>query len=103
MDIHNIVTPVNRVINFVGGSVKLCWSSTFGRNRSAMFSRKQKIVDSEVLRYCAPLSGIASSTMPAGAAGPEAFFDELHDTAPAASRRAIAPIRVLFIFRIIWL
>ena len=49
MDIHNIVTPVNRVINFVGGSVKLCWSSTFGRNRSAMFSRKQKIVDSEVL------------------------------------------------------
>ena len=29
--------------------------------------------------------------------------DELHDTAPAASRRAIAPIRVLFIFRIIWL
>ena len=55
MDIHNIVTPVNRVINFVGGGVKLCWSSTFGRNRSAMFSRKQKIVDSEVLRYCSAL------------------------------------------------
>lgn len=63
MDIHNIVTPVNRVINFVGGSVKLCWSSTFGRTRSAMFSRKQKIVDSEVLRYCAPLVPFRTGTL----------------------------------------
>ena len=63
MDIHNIVTPVNRVINFVGGSVKLCWSSTFGRNRSAMFCRKQKIVDSEVLRYCAPLIPFRTGTL----------------------------------------
>lgn len=55
MNLHKIVTPANRVFNFAGGSVKLCWSSVFGRNRSAMLNRKQKIVDSEALRYCAPL------------------------------------------------
>ena len=37
MDIHNIVTPVNRVINFVGGSVKL--------------------------RYCAPLIPLRTGTL----------------------------------------
>lgn len=53
--IHKIVTPINRVIGFAGGGVRLCWSSMFGRERSNMMNLKQKIVDSEVLRYCAPL------------------------------------------------
>lgn len=61
--IHNIITPVSNVIHFAGGSVRLIWSSTFGRNRSAMFDRKQKIVDSEVLRYCAPLIPFRTGTL----------------------------------------
>ena len=53
--IHNIFAPVGRVIHFAGGSVQLIWSGAFGRNRSAMMNRKQRIVDSEALRYCVPL------------------------------------------------
>lgn len=53
--IHQIIKPFDQVLHFVSGSVRLCWASTFARNRSAMMNRKQKIVDSEVLRYSAPL------------------------------------------------
>ena len=62
-DIHHIVTPVNGVIHFVSGSIRLVWSSTFGRNRSAMMNRKQKIVDSEALRYCVPLIPLRTGTL----------------------------------------
>lgn len=55
MDIHNIDTPANQRIDFDGGSVSLQWNNAFGASCSAMMNRKQMIVDSEVLRYCAPL------------------------------------------------
>lgn len=53
--IHRIMRPFDQVLHFAGGSVRLCWASTFGRSRSDMMNRKQKIVDSEVLRYSVPL------------------------------------------------
>lgn len=61
--IHRIITPANGLIRFVGGSVSLVWSGIFGQNRSAMMNRKQKIVDSEVLRYCAPLIPFRTGTL----------------------------------------
>lgn len=51
-DIH---TPPDRRIDFNGGNCSLRWDGNFAAARNAMLLRKQKIVDSEVLRYCAPL------------------------------------------------
>ena len=51
-DIH---TPPDRRIDFNGGSCSLRWVGNFAVARNAMLHRKQKVVDSEVLRYCAPL------------------------------------------------
>ena len=53
-DIH---TPPDQRIDFNGGSCFLRWAGNFAATRNAMLHRKQKIVDSEVLRYCAPLIG----------------------------------------------
>lgn len=55
MSTHDIPTPQDRQISFQGGRVTLSWVADFGPIRSAMMHRKQKVVDSEVLRYCAPL------------------------------------------------
>ena len=63
MDIHNIDTPANRRIDFDGGSVSLQWNNGFGASCSAMMNRKQMIVDSEVLRYCAPLTPFRTGSL----------------------------------------
>lgn len=85
MGMHNIITPAAQVINFVGGSVGLRWSSTFGQYRSAMFSRKQKIVDSEVLRYCAPLIPFRTGTLTrSGTIGTVIGSGNVHYSAPYA-------------------
>lgn len=51
-DIH---TPPDQRIDWGGSSCVLQWAGDFAATRNAMLHRKQKIVDSEVLRYCAPL------------------------------------------------
>ena len=51
-DIH---VPSDRRIDFNGGSCFLRWADNFAVTRNTMLQRKQKVVDSEVLRYCAPL------------------------------------------------
>lgn len=51
----DIYTPPDRQIDWGGGSCFLRWSGNFAAARNAMLHRKQKVVDSEVLRYCAPL------------------------------------------------
>lgn len=53
--IHRIDTPRGSIIQTGDASCKLVWNSGFGQRRTAMFNRKQMIVDSEVLRYCSPL------------------------------------------------
>ena len=50
-----IKTPRGSIIQTGEASCELTWNSDFGRRRTAMFGRKQAIVDSEVLRYCSPL------------------------------------------------
>lgn len=50
-----IDTPRGRIIQTGKTSCRLVWNHGFGPNKTNMFSRKQKIVDSEVLRYCSPL------------------------------------------------
>lgn len=56
MGVHDIHTPPDRqVAQGRGGSVFLRWAGRFGAMRTALMNRKQQVVDSEVLRYCAPL------------------------------------------------
>lgn len=59
-DIH---TPSDQRIDFNGGSCFLRWAGNFAATRNAMLHRKQKIVDSEVLRYCAPLIPFRTGTL----------------------------------------
>lgn len=55
MGVHKIRTPRGSIIQTGKTSCRLVWNSGFGQDRTGMFNRKQKIVDSEVLRYCSPL------------------------------------------------
>lgn len=52
--IERIDTPRGSIIKTGETSCKLVWDSDFGKRRTEHFSRKQKIVDSETLRYCSP-------------------------------------------------
>ena len=51
-DIH---TPPDQRVDFNGGRCSLRWAGNFATAKNAMLLRKQKVIDSEVLRYCAPL------------------------------------------------
>ncbi len=44
-------------VNGSGGKItaKLSWDASFAKNRNAKFTKAQKFVDSEVLRYCATM------------------------------------------------
>lgn len=54
-----IETPRGQIIQTKtkSGSIKaqLTWNSNFAPSKTESFSRAQKFVDSEVLRYCSPL------------------------------------------------
>lgn len=54
-----IKTPRGQIIQTTtkGGNVKaeLTWNRNFGSERTQSFSRAQKFVDSEILRYCSAL------------------------------------------------
>lgn len=43
-------------VNQPGNSAGLTWSPTFAGRRGAQFTAAQKFVDSEVIRYCDPLT-----------------------------------------------
>ena len=60
---NEIHAPPDQRIDFNGGSVFLRWPGNFAATRNAMMLRKQKIVDSEVLRYCAPLIPFRTGTL----------------------------------------
>lgn len=59
-DIH---APPDQRIGFNGSSCFLRWAGNFAATRNAMLLRKQKVVDSEVLRYCAPLIPFRTGTL----------------------------------------
>ncbi|MCI8420455.1 MAG: hypothetical protein HFF79_08150 [Oscillospiraceae bacterium] len=50
-----IDTPRGSIIKTGETSCRLMWNPGFGQERTGMFNRKQRIVDSEALRYCSPL------------------------------------------------
>lgn len=60
---HRIDTPRGSVIQTGRTTCRLEWSSGFGREKTGDFSRKQKIVDSEALRYCSPLVPFRTSML----------------------------------------
>lgn len=49
-----ITTPRGAVFQTDNGTAKLEWNPDFARSRNESFDRKQKFVDSEVLRRCSP-------------------------------------------------
>ena len=53
--VHHIDTPRGSIIKTGETSCELVWNEGFGQKRREDFNRKQRIVDSEVLRYCSPL------------------------------------------------
>lgn len=53
--VHRIDAPRGSIIQTGETSCRLEWNSGFGQRRSEEFSRRQKAVDREVLRYCSPL------------------------------------------------
>lgn len=55
MAAERIETPRGTIIRTGENSCELVWNAGFGNERTGMFNRKQRIVDSEVLRYCSPL------------------------------------------------
>lgn len=61
--VHRIDTPRGSIIRTGNTSCRLVWNSGFGQNRTAMFNRKQAIIDSEVLRYCSPLVPLRTSML----------------------------------------
>ncbi len=60
---QRIDTPRGSIIQTGEASCKLEWNSAFGQDKSNDFSRKQKVVDSEVLRYCSPLVPFRTSML----------------------------------------
>lgn len=60
---HRIDTPQGSIIETGKTSCKLVWNSGFGQEKTGMFNRKQKVVDSEVLRYCSPLVPLITSML----------------------------------------
>lgn len=60
---HRIDTPRGSIIQTGKTSCKLVWNAGFGKDKTSVFNRKQKIVDSEVLRYCSPLVPLRTSML----------------------------------------
>ena len=63
MGTHRIDTPRGSIIRTGSTSCRLGWDSSFARERTEAFYRKQKVVDSEVLRYCSPLVPFRTSML----------------------------------------
>lgn len=54
MAVTKITTPRGSLFASKTGKAELRWNPAFAANRNESFSRKQKFVDSEVLRRCSP-------------------------------------------------
>lgn len=54
MAVKEIKTPRGAVFQTSAGKCRLSWSHDFAQKRNRNFARKQKFIDSEVLRRCSP-------------------------------------------------
>lgn len=64
----------------------LTWNPSFAKNRNAQFSRQQKFIDSECLRYCDPLTPKKTGNLiNSGKTGTTMGSGEIKYTAPYAA------------------
>lgn len=54
MSVQSIKTPRGSIVKTESGMAELTWNPAFSSQRNQSFSRMQKVIDSEVLRRCAP-------------------------------------------------
>lgn len=52
---NQITTPRGSIVQTGHGNARLEWDPAFAARQTEQFSKKQKFVDSEVLRRCSPL------------------------------------------------
>lgn len=55
MAFKEITTPRGTIVQGLNGKAELKWNPNFPQRMNEMLSKKQAIIDSEVLRLCSPL------------------------------------------------
>lgn len=56
-------TPRGFVYQDSNGKVELAWDANFGKKTTKKFTEAQKFIDSECIRYCAPLTPLRTSAL----------------------------------------
>lgn len=78
-----ITTPRGAVFQTDSGTAELEWNPNFASSRNESFSRKQKFVDSEVLRRCSPRVPLRTGMLDkSGKLGTEIGSGEVNYIAP---------------------
>ena len=86
MALKKITTPRGRILQAANGKARLQWNPSFAARRNESFSRKQKYVDSEVLRRCSPRVPIDTGMLEkSGKLGTEIGSGEVNYIAPYAA------------------
>lgn len=86
MTLKKITTPRGSILQTANGKAQLQWNPSFAARRNESFSRKQKYVDSEVLRRCSPRVPIDTGMLEkSGKLGTEVGSGEVNYIAPYAA------------------
>lgn len=86
MSLKKITTPRGSIFQTTNGKAQLQWNPSFAARRNDSFSRKQKYVDSEVLRRCSPRVPIDTGMLEkSGKLGTEVGSGEVNYIAPYAA------------------
>ena len=86
MSLKKITTPRGSIFQTATGQAQLQWNPSFAARRNDSFSRKQKYVDSEVLRRCSPRVPIDTGMLEkSGKLGTEIGSGEVNYIAPYAA------------------
>lgn len=81
-----ISTPRGCIIQTANGKAELTWNKNFQATKQADFTKAQKFVDSEVLRYCSPLVPFDTGMLDkSGTLGTEIGSGEVRYIAPYAA------------------
>lgn len=86
MTLRKITAPQGSIVITEKGKAKLTWNPDFTSKRNAQFSRKQRFVDSEVLRRCSPRVPFRTGMLEkSGILGTEIGSGEVNYIAPYAA------------------
>lgn len=86
MTLRKITAPQGSIVITEKGKAKLTWNPDFASKRNAQFSRKQRFVDSEVLRRCSPRVPFRTGMLEkSGILGTEIGSGEVNYIAPYAA------------------